>query len=36
MKKMPAGWTEAEKDENNWIHCDKLKAIKTKELEEFS
>ncbi|KAF2477003.1 uncharacterized protein BDR25DRAFT_330930 [Lindgomyces ingoldianus] len=29
-----ANWTEAEKDENNWIHRDKLKEIETKELEE--
>lgn len=35
-KKTPAGWTEVEKDENNWIHRDKLKEIETKELEEFS
>ncbi|OAG06255.1 uncharacterized protein CC84DRAFT_756096 [Paraphaeosphaeria sporulosa] len=35
-KKHPPGWTEAEKDENNWIHRDKLKEIETKELEEFS
>ncbi|KAF1971956.1 hypothetical protein BU23DRAFT_555487 [Bimuria novae-zelandiae CBS 107.79] len=35
-KKSPPVWTEAEKDENNWIHRDKLKMIETKELEEFS
>jgi hypothetical protein len=26
-------WVEVEKDENNWIHRDKLKEIETKELE---
>ncbi|KAJ4304689.1 40S ribosomal protein S12 [Kalmusia sp. IMI 367209] len=35
-KKNPPGWVEAEKDESNWIHRDKLKEIETKELEEFS
>jgi hypothetical protein len=35
-KKLPSGWTEAERDENNWIHRDKLKQIETRELEEFS
>lgn len=35
-KKTSPGWVEAEKDENNWIHRDKLKEIETKELEEFS
>ncbi|ORY12552.1 hypothetical protein BCR34DRAFT_482434 [Clohesyomyces aquaticus] len=35
-KKVPAGatWTQAELDERNWIHRDKLKEIETKELEE--
>ena len=35
-KKAPTGWTEAEKDANNWIHRDKLKEIESKELQEFS
>lgn len=36
LKKTAPGWTEVEKDQNNWIHRDKLKEIETKELEEFS
>lgn len=28
-----ANWTEAEKNENNWIHRDKLKEIENRELE---
>ncbi|PSN68011.1 hypothetical protein BS50DRAFT_491676 [Corynespora cassiicola Philippines] len=28
-------WTDAERDENNWIHRDKLKEIESRELEEF-
>jgi hypothetical protein len=37
-KKRPADgvpWVEAEKDQSNWIHRDKLKEIESKELEEF-
>ncbi|PVH99753.1 hypothetical protein DM02DRAFT_642794 [Periconia macrospinosa] len=32
-KQTPQNWTEAEKNENNWIHRDKLKEIETRELE---
>lgn len=32
--KMPSNWTEVEKDENNWIHRDKLKEIEIREMEE--
>lgn len=30
----PANWEQLEKDENNWIHRDKLKEIESRELEE--
>lgn len=33
-KQPPPNWAEAEKDQNNWIHRDKLKEIETRELEE--
>ncbi|KAF1958387.1 hypothetical protein CC80DRAFT_409404 [Byssothecium circinans] len=32
-KKLPPNWGEAESNENNWIHRDKLKEIETRELE---
>jgi len=34
-KKATAVWTEAEKDESNWIHRDKLKEIEIREMEQL-